>query len=1141
VDPLRPETWTPADLPRQLGRYQLMGILGQGGSAQVFDARLIGPEGLDRPVALKVLRSDATSPKARQMLLREARLGSLVRHPNVVDVFDLGEAEGLPYVAMERIVGVTLSELLAEDSLPPATALDLLQQLASGLAALHDLSQVDGGPACVVHRDLKPGNVLVDPTGRVRVVDFGIAVVGDPDRPTDAWGTKAYMSPEQATGEPVTPASDVFGFGALIFEVLTGRKLWPQPTLRQLVAALHRVEQRLDEGSVLAEVDLCLPGAGEVLQACLRYEPAQRVPHAAALWDALDALNSTKLGPSDLAERARRVHRASGKHPVRRSCEGGARPRLVGRTDELAALTASDARLRTLVGPLGAGKSALARVLLHQEGPRRSPDTRAVSLRSCATPAAALQRVARDLGIATAFGSIAGGVWTIGETLAARGPLLWLLDDADGCAEALRGWIPSWLMQAPDLRAVVTARHGLEVAGEELHAVGPLAEEAALELLALRLPEPRSMADRRRMLRRTGRLPLALELAAASGTADRARTTTGLTSGPLPHLVRSSLRGAWRGLPLTARQALAACSVFEDGQTLADAVAIMGAAGLEDPGESLELLERRGLLRRARGRSHPRLVLDEPLHGFAAEQLARDPELQDRLTGAHADRYAELGTDAALRALAGPRAIEQQDRWVDELANLQVALRRSLDACRPTVAARLGRALHEAAVLGQVAPDLAALTQRLRQARDMPPRERLRLDLSRGRALVLDPKRRSGQDILRTVVRRARGTHEPRVLAQALLQLARTDLAAGRYEQSWQQVEEAQQLGRALSARALVARSLRTQASLLRRRGEHGEAIQALERARRLCRALAHAHLQTEVDALQALVHMALGELGLAQGLLQGAVAVLRTSPDQQGLARQLGNLGLVKARAGQLDPARRDLQEGMDLYHRVGALADAAYLHQTLGSIALDQGDLDEALAQHEKAVAIARKVGARDMEGLALNDASLSRRHRGDLAGARRALVQAKALLTELGQPLNVAVVEINLSELDCVEGRLSEARARLEDVLARPEVRDNERVLACARGMLGESARLSGDLETAHQELDAALAVLETSDHQAWCEFAVRRARLDLDLGDLAGAEGRVEELGLLARKQGMGRRAPLRSAVEHLARELERARR
>jgi eukaryotic-like serine/threonine-protein kinase len=197
-------------------RYELGRVLGAGGMATVY---LASDRVLQRQVAVKVLNSSyAQDPSSMERFRAEARIAAKLSHPNIVAVFDSGSDAGVHYLVMEYVPGETLAQLLRRQGpLPPRWAAELTSQVCAALAAAHARG--------VVHRDVKPGNVLLGVDGRVKVTDFGIAkaaaapaLTGD----TMVLGTAAYLSPEQARGEPVDPRSDVYGLGCVLYELLTG-------------------------------------------------------------------------------------------------------------------------------------------------------------------------------------------------------------------------------------------------------------------------------------------------------------------------------------------------------------------------------------------------------------------------------------------------------------------------------------------------------------------------------------------------------------------------------------------------------------------------------------------------------------------------------------------------------------------------------------------------------------------------------------------------------------------------------------------------------------------------------------------------------------------------------------------------------
>jgi serine/threonine-protein kinase len=230
---------------------------------------------LERPVALKRLAENLARDKdLRRRFLREARLAARLAHPNVVRVFDVGEEDGRPFIAMEYVEGETLAELVARRGpLPAAEAAELGMQMCAGLAAAH--------AAGFVHRDVKPQNLLLSTDGVLKLGDFGIAVGHDGTRLTVAGtvlGTAGYLAPEQARGEEVTAAADIYAVGAVLYELLTGEPSRNATSLTALGA---------EDGFQPPDVAGRLPGAPAELvravTACLAVTPQDRPPSAAAL------------------------------------------------------------------------------------------------------------------------------------------------------------------------------------------------------------------------------------------------------------------------------------------------------------------------------------------------------------------------------------------------------------------------------------------------------------------------------------------------------------------------------------------------------------------------------------------------------------------------------------------------------------------------------------------------------------------------------------------------------------------------------------------------------------------------------------------------------------------------------------------
>ena len=281
----------------RLGTYEILGPLGAGGMGEVYRAR---DRKLGREVAIKVLREAfAADPARAARFEREARILAALNHPGIAAIYGLEKESEVAFIVMELVPGVTLSERLAGDPMPVPEALDVASQIAEALSTAHEKG--------VVHRDLKPANIKITPAGRVKILDFGLAKAMEPatpqppdmsNTPTLALddshaghilGTPGFMSPEQARGRDTDRRTDIWAFGCVLYEMLTGRRAFGGESVPEVLAKL------LDKEPDWAKLPPATPpGIRELLRRCLEKDPERRLRDAA---DARLEIESARAGP----------------------------------------------------------------------------------------------------------------------------------------------------------------------------------------------------------------------------------------------------------------------------------------------------------------------------------------------------------------------------------------------------------------------------------------------------------------------------------------------------------------------------------------------------------------------------------------------------------------------------------------------------------------------------------------------------------------------------------------------------------------------------------------------------------------------------------------------------------------------------
>src|SRR5215469_16882932 len=276
----------------RIGPYEIVALLGTGGMGEVYKAR---DTRLHRVIALKTLPAEKMAEADRKRLLAEAQAASRLNHPNIVTIHDISEENGVCFIAMEYVAGVTLESLIDGEGLPLKDAMKYAGEIADALATAHG--------AGIIHRDLKPANIIVGENGRIKLLDFGLAKLSEPAHtnqtvslntaPGIIIGTAAYMSPEQVEGRVLDARSDIFSFGLVLYEMLCGQRAFHGDSwISTLAAILHDEPRPLRE--LRAEIPLSIE---QQVARCLHKDPAQRFQTMAEVRQGLAEAASSTVVP----------------------------------------------------------------------------------------------------------------------------------------------------------------------------------------------------------------------------------------------------------------------------------------------------------------------------------------------------------------------------------------------------------------------------------------------------------------------------------------------------------------------------------------------------------------------------------------------------------------------------------------------------------------------------------------------------------------------------------------------------------------------------------------------------------------------------------------------------------------------------
>jgi non-specific serine/threonine protein kinase len=690
-----------------LAHYRVVESLGAGGMGVVYGAR---DTKLERDVALKLLPADLTADADRlKRFRREARLLAGLNHPNIATIYGLEEPAGeAPFLVLERVDGASLAAHLEDGPLPLGDALPIAHSVAGALEAAHERG--------IVHRDLKPGNVMLSASGAVKLLDFGVArwtprpdaLGGSADNASTVVdftqtlheqrvGTPAYMSPEQIRVGDEDARTDVFAFGCLLYEMITGsRAFHGANAAEEMAAVLYRDPDWTELPAPTPEP------LSDLLRRCLEKDPDRRLKEIATAKAEIEALlqevQAMAAPPADGASKRQNL-------PLSISS-------FVGRRREIAALNRvlDESRLVTLTGVGGCGKSRLM-VRVAEGRLARHPDGAwFVDLAPIADPARVIEALAAALGLREAPGERLEA--TVTAHLRERRALV-LVDNCEHLIASVAALAAALLRACPGLAILATSREPLHVEGERVAPVAPLSlPEAGAPVEAIgRSESVRLFVERAALVRpgfalsgesapivaeicrRVDGIPLAIELAAArarllavgeilSRLDQRFRLLTGGSRTGLSRhqTLHATIQWSHDLLSPEEQRLFRGLSVFAGGWGLDAAGAIAGTETAEfEVLDLLTALTEKSLVsaeRTERGESRYRFL--ETVKQYALERLSEAGEAE-RLRDRHL-RFVRGLVERAEPELIGP----DQEAWFHRLESEGENILAAFDWCERT-------------------------------------------------------------------------------------------------------------------------------------------------------------------------------------------------------------------------------------------------------------------------------------------------------------------------------------------------------------------------------------------------------------------------------------------------------------------------
>jgi len=1051
-----------ASAPATAERYVIEEKLPAGGQGEIFRARdtLTG-----EPVIIKRLRPGMRTDQER--VARFAREGEALRrlnHPNIVRMLATFEQEGQHSIVMEYVPGGTLRELLDDEGpLSPEQGVAIALELADALSRAHHLG--------IIHRDLKPENVLLAADGTPRLTDFGVAGMADVDERLTQTGTllgsPAYMSPEALRGERLTAQSDIWSFGVLLFELLSGRRPFAGEKITEVVVNILQ-QPAPDPAALRPELP---PALAELIKRMLAKEPAARVASMRQVGSVLEAIRAGRADSLAIDW--------MGAAGVWEAGSGEARPepaselpvstphnlpqpvtRFVGRDEERARirqLLAEDptCRLVTLIGPGGIGKSRLA-VEVGRAMLSHYPDgVYFVPLAGVSSAEYIVPAVARALEF-----NFSGATTPRAQLLNYLRPrkCLLIMDNFEHLLDGAT-LLADFLRFAPDLDILATSRARLMLGEEWGYELGGLSYPdpaapalagadwerfSAMRLFvqqARRAQASFAVADEdlpsiAAVCRLLEGMPLALELAApwvraisvAELVSEIERSFDFLSASTVPvpveerhHSLRAIFIQTWSTLADDEKRVLKRLSVFKGGFSREAAAAIVNAT-LPDLARLLD----RALLRRG---SNGRYSLHELIRQFAAERLEAVAEEAETARARHSDYYLSFlaertppikgGRQQAVLAEIASEIDNVRAAWAHGVARRQIVSIFRAAECYWLYSEFRGDLSGGEELFGR---SLEALSD---PAPTSVEEKRLLAFLQAGRGSLAARRGWLGEGIeqMKAGIAQLREVEHPdrQKEAFALAWLAFGLVMQGHNDEATRAAQSSLDLFPVTNDYWLKAGCLRLLGAAALHRGELDRAEAYLQECLETCAEIDERRIQTYARMNLGRIDMLRGEHHRAGQWFHEARQLSRQLNDRVGYADLLNDQGLLALGQGNFDEATAHFEESLTVAEEIGSSRTGA-TKTYLGIVALQQGEIEKATKLLRDGLAAARAVGHPAEVAQALHQLGVVAGLQGKTNQAEQYLQEALAIWQKAGNEPRLAAVWRSLAE---ITGNSAEAR--------------------------------------------------------------------------------------------------------------------